>query len=131
LFADQKIYLEDKELNLVHDLKTDPYTFTTGIGTFDSRFVLKYTDSALGTHSSEFTEHSVIIYKNAEGSFVITSGVFEMATVKVFDIRGRLLLDKSAINATQTQFNIGMTNEVLLVEVTTVDGLKVTKKVVR
>ena len=131
LFVDQKIYIEDKDLNIMHDLKIEPYTFTTGIGTFDSRFVLKYTDSALGTHSNEFTEHSVVIYKNTEGNFVITSGIFAMSTVKVFDIRGRLLLDKSAINASQTMFNIGMTNEVLLVEITTVDGLKVTKKVVR
>lgn len=131
LFADQTIYLEDKELNVVQNLKTAPYSFTTAIGTFDTRFILKYTDSTLGSHHPEFTENAVIIYKNTQGNFVITSGTFTMDNVKVFDIRGRLLLDKKEINATQTTFNVGSTNEVLLVQIKNADGITVTKKVIR
>lgn len=130
LFASQNIYLEDKELNIVHDLKTAPYSFTTNAGTFDGRFVLRYTDSTLGVNPV-FNENSVVIYKNPENKFVVNSGVFQMDEVKVFDIRGRLLLNLKAINSTQTKFDIGTTNEVLLVQITTVDGVKVTKKVIR
>jgi hypothetical protein len=131
LFTDQNIYLEDKELNIIHDLKQSDYTFTTAIGTFDQRFVLRYTNATLGTTPPEFTANSVVIYKNTEGNFVINSGAFSMDAVKVFDIRGRLLLTQNAINASQTSFNEGMTNQVLLVQITTVDGLTVTKKVIR
>ena len=131
LFTEQNIYLEDKVLNVVQDLKTAPYTFTTGIGTFDNRFVLRYTDSTLGNHHSEFDENAVIIYKNTENNFVISSGSFIMDTVKVFDIRGRLLLDRKGIDASQTTFTIGSANEVLLVQITNTDGITVTKKVVR
>jgi hypothetical protein len=131
LFEQQGIYLEDKELNSIHDLKNGPYTFTANIGTFDNRFILRYTDNLLGIDNSVFNEDAVVIYKNTKNKFVINTGVFTMDAVKVFDIRGRLLLDIKNINAAQATFDIGMTNEVLLVQVTTIDGIKVTKKVVR
>lgn len=133
LFADDaiSIYLEDKELNVLQDLKTGPYTFTTGIGNFDSRFLLRYTNSTLGNNHSEFNENAVVIYKNGESNFVITTGSYIMDNVKVFDIRGRLLLERKGINAAQTTFDAGPTNEVLLVQITTDDGITVTKKVVR
>ena len=54
-----------------------------------------------------------------------------MGTVKVFDVRGRLLLEKQNINATQTTITAGLSNEVLLVQIATTDGTVVTKKVVR
>lgn len=131
LFTEQAIYLEDKDLNIIHNLKAAPYNFTTAIGAFDNRFVLRYTDQALGNHSPVFNENSVIVYRSTDDNFVVTTGTFDMKSIKVFDIRGRLLLSKKDINASQTTFNAGMTNQVLLVQVTTVDGIKVTKKVVR
>lgn len=131
LFAHQNIYLEDKDLNIIHDLKSGPYTFTTNIGTFDSRFVLRYTNTTLGTNNPIFNENAVVIYKNNENKFVINTGSFAMDEVKVFDIRGRLLLDMSDVNSTQATFDAGMTNQVLLVQIITVDGVKVTKKVIR
>ena len=131
LFTTQNIYLEDKDLNITHNLSNGDYTFATNNGTFDNRFILKYTDATLGTPSSEFDENAVVIYKNIENNFVITTGSFVMDTVKVFDIRGRLLLNKKGISASQTTFTIGDVNEVLLVQITTADGITVTKKVVR
>lgn len=131
LFTSQDIYLEDHDLNVVHNLKNGAYTFTTNSGTFDSRFVLRYTDVTLGTGNPVFNESAVIVYKNPANDFTIQSGSFIMDQVKVFDIRGRLLLDKKGINASQTTFTASMANEVLLVQVTTTDGIKVTKKVIR
>lgn len=131
LFTTQKIYLEDKVVNTIVDLKNGPYTFTTGIGTFDTRFVLRYTNEALGTDIPDFNENSVVIYKNSDDNFVINSGSFTMSSVKVFDIRGRLLFTNKDINASQTIINAGETNQILLVQIMTTDGIKVTKKVVR
>lgn len=131
LFDNQNIYLEDKELNVIYNLKNGPYEFTTTVGTFDSRFVLRYTDTSLGIDNPVFNENTVVIYKNDAHKFVIKTGAFDMDEVKVFDIRGRLLLELDDMNASQTTFDIGMTNEVLLVKITTVDGVTVTKKVIR
>ena len=48
LFTSQNIYLEDKVLNVIHNLKANPYVFTTGIGDFNNRFVLRYSNKTLG-----------------------------------------------------------------------------------
>lgn len=131
LFTGQDIYIEDRELNLIHNLKNANYTFTANIGTFDNRFVLRYTTETLSTTNPVFNQNAVVIYKGEDGNFIITSGDFIMDTVKVFDVRGRLLLEQKDINATTTRFIEGMTNQVLLVQIKTVDGVIATKKVVR
>jgi hypothetical protein len=42
VFNTQDIYLEDRLLNITYDLKSNPYTFTSNVGVFNDRFVLKY-----------------------------------------------------------------------------------------
>src|SRR5690606_35198786 len=53
LFDNQDIFLEDRQLNLIHDLKHQPYVFTADVGTFNDRFVLRYTNSSLGVNHPE------------------------------------------------------------------------------
>jgi hypothetical protein len=130
LFQSQAIYLEDTTLNIMHDLKAADYTFVTASGTFESRFKIHYNSTTLGIGTPSFTTSTVIIYKN-NGTFTINSGTTTMAAVKVFDIQGRLLLDRKNINATETSFALSAANEVLLVQITSVDGVVVTKKVVQ
>jgi hypothetical protein len=73
----------------------------------------------------------VTIYQNEVKDFVIKTGNIVMSEVKVFDIRGRLLLEKNDINDSQTTINVGQANQVLLIQITSQDGLVVTKKVIR
>jgi hypothetical protein len=73
----------------------------------------------------------VIVYANDASSLVITTGTLPMQSVKIFDIRGRLLAESHNINATQTIMTVSLTNEVVLVQVTSEDGAVVTKKVVK
>ena len=79
--------------------------------------------------TTNFTANNVVIYKNNE-DFVINSGVATMADITVYDIRGRVLMTKKGINATETRINAGTTNQVLLVQITTNEGIMVTKKVI-
>ncbi len=54
-----------------------------------------------------------------------------MKEVKIFDIRGRLVAEKTSINATDVQFsNLNTAQQVLLVQITTEEGVVVTKKVI-
>ncbi|MDI9256666.1 choice-of-anchor J domain-containing protein [Flavobacterium sedimenticola] len=129
LFDNQTIYLEDTELNIVHDLKAGDYTFTTAAGTFDTRFKVRFGATALSNTS--FQPNQVVVYKNEANHFVITTGNALMESVKVFDIRGRLLGHQKAINANQTIVDGGLANEVLLLQITTTEGAVVTKKVIR
>ncbi|TRX01888.1 hypothetical protein [Flavobacterium gawalongense] len=54
---DQNIYLEDKLLNVVHNIKQDSYNFSSDTGTFDDRFVLRYTNGSLGTDNLELNDY--------------------------------------------------------------------------
>lgn len=129
LFANttQPIYLKDNLTNTSHDLQLGGYTFACTAGTFADRFEIIY-QSQLANPT--FTANPVVIYSQNNG-FVVNSGNFTMSTIKVFDISGRLIEEKSGINASQTTILGGLTNEVLLVQVTSEDGTVVTKKVIR
>lgn len=130
LFTAQNIYLEDTFLNVIHDLKASNYTFVSEIGTFDTRFILRYTDSALGIDTPAFNQNSVIVYKNGQGLH-INSGAMHMQDVVIYDIAGRLLASQKDINQTTTSFTtLPTTEQVLLVKITGENGAVVTKKVV-
>ena len=62
---------------------------------------------------------------------MVNTGNVIMSSIKVFDIRGRLLQEKNDINASQTTIGNGLANQVLLVQITSEDGITVTKKVIR
>ena len=131
LFAGaQDIYLRDIQTGVDHDLKASAYTFSSEAGTFANRFFVVYT-GALSVENPTLDANAVVVYKNENQSFTINSGAIVMASVKVFDIRGRLITSQNNINASETTLTAGQSNEVLLVQVTSVDGATVTKKVVR
>ncbi len=130
LFADgQIIYLKDKLLNVDFNLATGSYTFVSEAGTFNDRFEIQYERNSLGVTTPIFNENQVVIYKTPTGGLSIKTGNITMSHVKVFDISGKLLFEKKDINASQTEFNIGLTTEILLVQITSDDGVVVTKKV--
>ena len=54
-----------------------------------------------------------------------------MQSVKIYDVQGRLIASREGINAVQTSFTtLPATQQVLLVQITSETGEKVTKKVV-
>lgn len=126
----QSIFLRDNLTASIQDLKTGSYTFTSAAGVFDSRFEILY-QMSLGTTTPVFNENQVVVYENTADNLVVNSGNIIMDSVKIFDIRGRLLLEQKAINTSLTTVNVSKTNQVLLVQVTSKDGITVTKKVIR
>jgi hypothetical protein len=123
----QAIYIKDNQDGSYHNLSA-PYTFTSAIGTFANRFELVY-QTALATNDNNFTADSINVIKQQNDVVVRTSGT-TMKEVTIYDIRGRVLVTKTNINASETKINVGTTNQVLLVQVTTTEGIKATKKVV-
>jgi hypothetical protein len=130
LFANgQVIYLKDNLTNTTHNLSEGAYTFVSAVGVFNSRFEIVY-QMTLGTNNSVFNDNNVVVYKN-NGLITINSGILVIDNVKVFDISGRLLVEQSNIEASETVINASnFANQVLLIQVSNKDGLKVTKKVI-
>jgi hypothetical protein len=123
----QAIFIKDNQDGSYHNLST-PYTFTSAAGTFANRFELVY-QTALTTNNNDFTANNINVIKQQNDVVLRTSGT-TMQEVTIYDIRGRVLVTKNNINASETKINVGTTNQVLLVQVTTVDGIKATKKVI-
>ncbi|QBZ96594.1 T9SS type A sorting domain-containing protein [Flavobacterium sangjuense] len=131
LFADnmQPIYLKDDLTATYHDLNTGAYSFASEAGTFNDRFEIVYA-LPLGVDNPSFTPNAVVIYPQ-NNDLVVNSGNIIMSSIKIFDIQGRLLQDIKDINSSQTKISAGLSNEVLLVQITSDDGIVVTKKVIR
>ena len=54
-----------------------------------------------------------------------------MSSVKVFDIRGRIVAEKVAVNATSTAIDLStVANQVLIIQITAENGQTVSRKVV-
>jgi hypothetical protein len=124
----QDVFLKDNLNNTYTNLNTSSYTFASEVGTFNNRFEIVY-ENQLGVVTPSFTADNVVVYKNNE-DFVVNSGVATMSEITVYDIRGRVLQTKKGINATETRLNAGTTNQVLLLQIKTTEGLIVTKKVI-
>jgi hypothetical protein len=125
----QTIYIKDNTDGSYHDITSTPFSFTSAAGTFDTRFELVY-QNLLSTDTNTFNANSINVIHQSNNDVVVNTSMATMATVRIFDIRGRLLIEKKDINANETRINVGTTNQVLLVQVTTVEGYKAVRKVV-
>lgn len=124
------IFLEDKLLDIVHDLKESAYNFATLQGTFNDRFSLRYTNQTLGNSNPENLENfSVFVDINQQ--IIVHSAVADINEVRVFDISGRLLQQQKGQNAKKIILSgLVSRNQILLINIFTQDGKKIVKKIV-
>ncbi|MCZ8298546.1 MAG: choice-of-anchor J domain-containing protein [Flavobacterium sp.] len=130
LFTAQDIFLRDKYLEVLHDLKQGPYQFRSVAGTFDDRFVIVYRTSALNTTDFD-SESSIVLYHTTPETITVAAQKEPLALVKVYDVRGALLETRIGEGATSLTFQFAIPQQVLLFEITTTDGRKVMRKYVR
>lgn len=127
--GDQAIFLRDKQTNTLHNIKNGEYTFATEAGSFDDRFEIVYNTTTLGVGTPLLEDSALVVYKNGT-SLEVNAGAVKMQSVKIYDIRGRLVAERDAVNATTASFSMTAAQQVLLVQVTSEDGKIVTKKVI-
>lgn len=126
--GNQDIILKDNETGIETNLKTGNYTFTTQAGATSKRFSLKY-QKTLGTNTVVFDENSLVIFKTNGKIHVKSNGTF-IDNVKLYDIRGRLLFEKTKVNANETSIESAKyANQVLIVQITSNNNKVVNKKV--
>lgn len=131
LFAqNQDIYLEDKLLSVIHNLKQAPYNFTSNIGVFNDRFFIRYTtNSALSTNATNLIENNVVVVTN--NNQVTIKSVYEnIKSVVIYDLLGREIVKKEAINLNEVIFNsITARNQALIVKIKLENDTIVTRKI--
>jgi hypothetical protein len=132
LFTSQDVFIEDKNTNSIKNLKEGPYTFTTESGTFNDRFVLRYTNTnkTLDTDSFETLEKTILV-SNKNKLIKINSSVEMINKVQVYDLLGRSVYQKLNVDLNElTISNLVINNQVLLVKILLKNGKTVTKKII-
>lgn len=129
LFADvsQPVYLKDNLLGTLTDLQQGSYNFASASGEFSSRFELHY-QTALGVPDQD-TANAVVYVQGDD--VVINTGLRQMKKVAIYDIRGRLLIERTDINASDVRIPAQVANEPLLVKIQLQDGTSISKKIVK
>lgn len=131
----QAIFIEDKVVNRMHNLKNGPYSFTTEKGTFNDRLVLRYSDqqnSDVTLQNSSFDEGGKelrVMVNNPK----ITIHSFNAAIEKVmfYDLKGCLLYQKEQLNTNEfTIANFDHSNQFLIVMIQLVSGKWISKEIV-
>lgn len=93
----QNIYIEDTELNIIHDIRLSPYSFTIDAGIHNDRFILRYTDETLGINQLDGNDGITISAPKSE-YIKVTSEIGTINSVAIYDIVGRLIFKTKNIN---------------------------------
>ncbi|MBF4466092.1 T9SS sorting signal type C domain-containing protein [Flavobacterium sp. LC2016-12] len=124
------IYLEDKMTNTFHDLRSSDYKFTTTIGTFNDRFILRYLGKTLGKTEFQDSEQAVLV-STKDKIIKVTSSKEIIDEITIFDLTGKVIYHRDKIDSTEFQIaNIQSGDQILLVKVSLENGATSTIKVI-
>lgn len=124
----QDVILKDNVNGTETNLQVGSYTFTAPAGTSNARFSLKY-QKTLGTTTPTLDETNLLVFENY-GKINIKSNGNAIENVKLFDIKGSLLFEKTKINANEISIESAKyTNQVVIAKITTADKIVVNKKI--
>jgi len=129
LFASgQNIYIEDNLLGIIHDLRSNPYSFSANAGEVNNRFVLRYTNETLG--ADDFITTSDVLISSSD---LITVHSFKQTiqSVSIHNVLGQLLVNELNVNADTLEVKSLQKNKApLIIEVTLENGKKINKKLI-
>lgn len=124
----QTVYLEDKQLNIIHNLSTAPYVFTSNAGIFSERFIIRYTNETLS--NDDFENDSNILISSSD---VITVQATNetIQSVQIHNVLGQLLVNEKNISSESFEINTLQKNKApLIIQVTLENGKKIAKKLI-
>ena len=125
------IYLQDNYLNILHDLKTEPYTFQTDRGQFDNRFKLIFTRNNMAVDEIEAVKKINLLSGN--GKYIVISNQADIKTVDVYGINGKLLKtidSKTPVKTVHLDLS-DISHQVLIFKIKLKDGTPVILKGIR
>lgn len=129
----QNIYLEDTYTGSVHDLRIAPYSFTTDAGTFEDRFILRFTpdDSNSTLDVEEFDANNGVIITTNQNQIKIRAYQSQLDEITIYNMLGKRLINRKNINQDTFEItNLKSTNSALIVKVTLENGKQKIQKVI-
>lgn len=124
----QNIFLEDTELNVIHDLRQAPYSFYTLSGIHNNRFVLRYTVGKLSNDDVIAIENNVSVISNS--GIQITSTKEIIKEVQIHNVLGQLLYKKATTNNEVLINTLQKNNTALIVKIVLESNKEIVKKII-
>ncbi len=124
----QDIFIKDNDLNTIHNLKTEPYSFNSTAGNFANRFEIQYQSSLLSNVNSSLNSDDVIAFKEKK-ELIVKSKNNLITQIQIYDVTGRVLFDKKDFNTLELKIDTINSNQVLLLKIKTIDNKIVVKKI--
>jgi hypothetical protein len=125
----QNIYLEDTYTNTIHDLRVSPYAFSSNIGNFYDRFILRYTNSALSIDDYDILNGIQVFEENEK--IVVKSDYETIESIEIYDILGRTLFSNKKVNLNRFYINGIEPSEItLFLKIRLVDGKQKIAKII-
>jgi hypothetical protein len=127
VFNTHPIFVKDKILDIIHNLKNGPYLFSSAEGIFDARFELVFeNDVFLSVNETNQLENDVYI---ATKETVSLQSMELMESIKIYDLIGRKIYQKADVNLNSISLDdFPKGNQVYVVKIKTTTSL-VTKKI--
>lgn len=127
--TDIPIFLEDKDLDVFHDLKNSPYFFNSEIGTFDHRFQLRY-GAKLSTEDFGNVSSAIQII-GRDGIVYLKSKENLIDEVSIYDVLGRLLYKSSNGNTFYLEIPLNiLARQAIIVKAKMANGHVVSQKII-
>ena len=128
LFENQDVFVKDKYIGAIHNLKEGSYYFISQAGTFNDRFELIYKKPTKEIKVTSSNSVDVLVKNN---ELTIQTYQSAIANVEVYDVLGKLIFTKNGIH--NKQFNtsqITASKQALLVKIHLENGEVVVKKII-
>jgi hypothetical protein len=135
VLVNQPVFIEDKLTNTIVDLKSGNYVFNTVAGTFNDRFVLRFTDKTLSVDDVVEENNGIItLYSNNTQSLIIRNNLKDVTIngVTLFNLTGQKIAKWDVNDEEQTNIQIPIKNvasEIYVVKIKTTGG-EFSKKII-
>ena len=128
LFNSQNIYLKDTQLNIIHNIKANPYQFNATTGNFINRFKIIYRDTNLNNNIYNFYNNiKAIVNQNVS----VVSNNLNIDSIEVYNILGQNIKSYYSINSKQYKLeNLQKNSTALLLKIKMSTGEIVTKRII-
>lgn len=130
IFMDKAVYLKDNKNNKILNLKESSYTFKTGTGTFNDRFVLLFYNTAPQVVNPNKFGNEILI-SNKDKQIKINSSDDIIESVVIYDLLGRQIYKKNNISAKELLvLNLPITKQAVLLKIKLKEGKTINKTII-
>ncbi len=127
-FTEKGVFLKDQLLNITHNLKTSPYSFTSAAGSINDRFKIVYLPNS--ENNKELNTEDVEDVIISTNDFIEINSLYSAINrVTVLDVLGIKVAEYEKVNSNELKINLEEKNRILLVKIQLKNGKEFTKKV--